>query len=126
MNKLLMLLTMCIVGCANSTATENIDASLCLTVEEAAIIAQTEGRILKGYQYSFPSSPYANGHTTGCVKLSFKISKRGLATQIRVESAIPARVFNRSAIKALKKYKFDVPNMQPERNILILEFELKK
>ena len=126
MKKFLIVLTICIAGCTHTKASENIDTNLCLSAEESIVIARTEARIIEKYQYSFPESPYPTSYSKGCVKLSFKISSEGLATEIKVEDAIPGKVFNRTAIKALKRYKFDSTNMDAERHILILEFELKK
>ncbi|MBZ9610269.1 energy transducer TonB [Rheinheimera maricola] len=67
---------------------------------------------------------------TGWVQLSFTIDKTGAVTQVEVLSAEPANVFNREAIRALKRWKYqpkivngeaiNQPNMQVQ-----LDFSLQ-
>ena len=67
---------------------------------------------------------------SGWVQLSFTIDKSGAVTEVRVVSAQPANLFNREAIRALKRWKYQPkivdgaavsqPNMQVQ-----LDFSLQ-
>lgn len=56
----------------------------------------------------YPSRPLSKG-IEGHVDLAFDIAATGSTTNIRVIAAQPLGVFDRAAIKALKKWKYKVP-----------------
>ncbi|WP_194868866.1 energy transducer TonB [Pseudoalteromonas sp. PPB1] len=73
----------------------------------------------------------ARDGTQGWVELHFTISETGEVVDARVANAEPKRVFNREALKALKRWKYrpQVVNGQPQRQPgqkVVLEFKLNQ
>jgi len=71
-----------------------------------------------------------NKITKGFVELSFIINEGGLPIDIKVINAEPNRIFNNSAIKAMRKFKFK-PAIHKGRAVLIrmkhiINYELEK
>ena len=69
--------------------------------------------------------------STGWVKLSFTIDKSGAVTDVQVLSAEPANVFNREAMRALKRWKYQplILNGKAEKRLQLqvqLDFQLEQ
>lgn len=78
----------------------------------------------------YPNAAASEG-TEGWVALSFDVDKTGAVYNINVVDAEPKRVFNRSAINALKKWKYrpKVENGEPveQTNLMVkLDFNLQQ
>ncbi|MCO7189723.1 MULTISPECIES: energy transducer TonB [unclassified Pseudoalteromonas] len=73
----------------------------------------------------------ARDGTQGWVELHFTISETGTVIDARVANAEPKRVFNREALKALKRWKYrpqiinGQPQPQPGQKV-VLEFKLNQ
>lgn len=81
-------------------------------------------RVSPGY----PAKAAANG-IEGWVQLSFSINKLGKVTDVKVVEAQPKRVFNREAIKALRKWKYrprfeNGAAVAQQNQYVVLEFSL--
>jgi len=67
-------------------------------IQEAELILKVEP--------TFPTQPYSGQILEGWVKLKFDVSELGNVTNIVVLDSLPNRIFNRSAKKALAKWKY--------------------
>ncbi len=72
----------------------------------------------------------ANRHIQGWVKIEFTISKEGKVKNPVVIASKPSSIFNRAALKAIKRWKFK-PHLiagvaQEQRAVQILEFKLSR
>jgi TonB family protein len=59
----------------------------------------------------------------GFVKLRFTLDEKGSAKDIEVADAFPEDIFDRAAIKALKKWRFDVSNGESTSRKLTQTFD---
>lgn len=90
----------------------------------------TEASPLVRIPPSYPVAAAKDG-IEGWVELQFSISPTGQVKDIKVTNAEPKRVFNRAAIKALKKWKYKPKVIdgkalaQPNQSV-VLSFELNK
>ena len=55
----------------------------------------------------FPTQPYHKDNLEGWVKLQFDVTELGVVTNIIILESYPSRVFDRSAKKALAKWRYN-------------------
>lgn len=93
-------------------------------IEPGIGVGEREATPLVRYQPDYPADAVRN-HIEGWVKLSFDISPDGRVTNIQVMDAEPKRVFDRSARKALARWKYQPKKAdgifvsQPNQQIVI-------
>ena len=72
----------------------------------------------------------ANRHIEGWVKIEFTITEQGTVKDAVVIEAQPSKIFNRSALQAIKRWKFKAKVIGGEtfeqRAIQVLQFKLSK
>lgn len=72
----------------------------------------------------------ANRHIEGWVKIEFTITKRGTVKDAVVVAAQPNKIFNKSALQAIRLWKFKAKIIAGEafeqRVVQVLQFKLKK
>lgn len=86
-------------------------ASLALAVLTLAVAipaAAGDVKVTKKVAPDYPVDALRSG-TEGYVDLEVSIAAGGSVQQVSVVSAKPARVFERSAVAAVKKWQFDAP-----------------
>jgi TonB family protein len=91
-------------------------------VEKAAQAPPAQIKPLKTAQPRYPMRARSRG-IEGFVKLRFTLDERGSAKDIEVADAFPEDIFNRAAIKALKKWKFDVSSGESTSRKLTQTFD---
>jgi len=119
-----IVLFLSITGCKYLPASTQIEG-YCEANKDGPLLAKTKMRILKSYKPSYPTSPSPNINLKGCVKLSFTLSKKGIIDDIKVKNSYPTNMFNRSAIKALKKYKFNSSEKDIDNGLVVITFKLE-
>jgi len=65
-----------------------------------------EAKLILKVAPKFPTQPYHNENLEGWVKLQFDVTELGEVTNIIVLESSPSRVFDRSAKKALAKWRY--------------------
>ena len=112
------------ISCNISSADDSILRDDCGESMHQADMALTEDMVIHKEKPKFPTAPYRNEVSEGCVGLSFSIDTNGLPFNIVVENASPSGVFNRAAKKTLQKYTFQKPTTSLTNAYLIIESDL--
>ena len=85
--------------------------------------AEPDAGILRQVAPSYPVQARIAGQT-GHVELSFRVDSNGRPIDIEIEEAHPRRVFERSAISAIKKWRFDTLISGTSRKTQRFDFNL--
>lgn len=118
------MLTFC-SGCINaSDESKDHLSSTCGSSEFSEVLALTEKLVEKSYTPTFPSSPYYEDLSNGCVGLSFSINMEGVPFDIEIRRTSHLHIFSRSAKRAIQKYRFQKSKEGFKSAYLIIYFSL--
>ncbi len=86
-------------------------------------IALTKNKITKPSFARLPFSPHRPSIRKGCVGISFSINTVGLVFNAKIKKTSHVRVFNRSALYTIKKYRFQQNDKVFKEAYLIINFD---
>ena len=92
-------------GIVDVTIPGIIDTDTSLDTLSLGGVVDRDARPLVRVAPKYPSTALRDGKQ-GWVQLSFSITKSGAVSDVKVIAAQPKRIFNKEAIKALKKWKY--------------------
>lgn len=101
-----LLLAALLVGC-NSTTTKKIVEVDINALDLTGNISQTEEywEVIKRVEPVYPAGA-ARDEYSGCVEFTFIINESGKAQNIQIIKSVPRNTFNKSATRALKKFRW--------------------
>jgi protein TonB len=121
-----LLLVALLVGC-NSTTNEQITEVDINALDLTGNSSKTKDywRVTKRMNPVYPSNA-ARDDANGCVEFAFVIGESGKAQNIKIIKSVPRNVFNKSATRALKKFRWKATKknslLKPVLTTLQMEF----
>jgi len=113
-------------SCSDISASEVSMQDVCGKKSSKISIALTKERVIKAYNPSFPSSPYLEDVSKGCVGIGFSISPDGLAINAKIRKTSHNRIFDKAAKKAIQNYRFQKDMVIFQDAYLIIKFDIDK
>jgi len=117
-------------SCSATTDTSTKEADL-KVLDLTADSTQTEQywNISKRIDPLYPQGAVRKS-ISGCVEFSFVIAKSGRAHDIKIIKAVPAKIFNKAAMKSLKQYRWTPADnnllLNPVLTTIQLDFSMSR
>ena len=108
MNKMLLIIVTLLLTFSVSAFGSNIPATKTRT---SLGQVQKPDNVLKAKRKVFPTYPKqaADNNISGWVQMEFKLNKRGKPVDVKIVRASHDELFNESATRALKRWRFTLP-----------------